>query len=206
MVCIPDIDGGWGSWSSYSACPVTCGNGDRVRTRQCNNPAQSGKGADCPGPSSDVLVCSLSPCAIDGKWATWSSWSSCTKSCSGGKEVRSRTCTNPATNYGGKDCSGDTSEERACNTHACSVCSTGEYLCNDGSCKMGTRCNGVNDCDDASDEDSCSNSVLRMSQGYVNNDLTRPGNTDEEDSGATSFGVSVLLIVGLLSAIFALRV
>jgi hypothetical protein len=56
---------------------------------------------------------------LDGKWATWGSWSSCTKSCSGGKEVRSRTCTNPATNYGGKDCVGDPSEERACNTHGC---------------------------------------------------------------------------------------
>lgn len=55
----------------------------------------------------------------DGNWAAWASWSSCTKSCSGGKEVRSRTCTDPATNYGGKDCTGETSQERTCNTHAC---------------------------------------------------------------------------------------
>lgn len=64
---IADIDGNWGSWTSYSACPVTCGNGDRVRTRQCNNPAQSGKGLDCVGPASEVLVCSLYPCAVGKK-------------------------------------------------------------------------------------------------------------------------------------------
>ena len=64
FVTTADIDGQWGSWTSYSACPVTCGNGDRVRTRQCNNPAQSGKGLDCQGASSQILVCSLSPCAV----------------------------------------------------------------------------------------------------------------------------------------------
>lgn len=64
---IADIDGNWGSWTSYSACPVTCGNGDRVRTRQCNNPAQSGKGLNCVGPASEVLVCSLYPCAVGKK-------------------------------------------------------------------------------------------------------------------------------------------
>ncbi|XP_056022086.1 uncharacterized protein LOC125650831 [Ostrea edulis] len=206
MVCIPDIDGQWGQWSSYSACPVTCGNGDRVRTRNCDSPAQSGKGADCPGPSSQVLVCSLSPCAVDGKWAAWGSWSSCTKSCSGGKEVRSRTCTNPATNYGGKDCVGEPSEERSCNTHGCSVCSQGEYLCDDGTCRMGSRCNGINDCDDGSDEGSCSASVLRMSQGYVNNDLTRPGNSEEEESAAVYNRGSLVLIAALLSAVLALHV
>lgn len=60
-------------------------------------------------------------------------------------------------------------------------------MCNDGMCRMGSRCNGINDCDDGSDEDSCSPSVLSMSQGYVNNDLTRPGGS-EEDSGAASYG------------------
>jgi hypothetical protein len=60
-------------------------------------------------------------------------------------------------------------------------------VCNDGKCKMGERCNGINDCDDGSDEDSCSQSVLKMSLGFVNNDLTRPGNTEEEESGAVSY-------------------
>ena len=66
-------------------------------------------------------------------------------------------------------------------------CSTGEYLCDDGKCRMGSRCNGINDCDDASDENSCSNAVLKMSQGYVNNALTRP-DTTEEEAGAMSYG------------------
>lgn len=151
-------------------------------------------------------MCSLYPCAVDGNWAAWASWSSCTKSCSGGKEVRSRTCTNPATNYGGKDCTGETSQERTCNTHACTVCSTGEYLCDDGTCRMGSRCNGINDCDDGSDESSCSSNVLKMSQGYVNNALTRPDTSAEGEGGAMSYGGSLLLVAALVTAVLAFRV
>ena len=66
-------------------------------------------------------------------------------------------------------------------------CSTGEYLCDDGKCRMGSRCNGINDCDDGSDESSCSNAVLQLSPGFVNNALTRP-DTTEEGAGAMSYG------------------
>lgn len=68
------------------------------------------------------------------------------------------------------------------------VCSTGEYLCDDGTCRMGSRCNGINDCDDGSDESSCSSNVLKMSQGYVNNALTRPDTSAEGEGGAMSYG------------------
>ena len=56
---------------------------------------------------------------IDGGWSAWSSWGTCTVTCGGGTQIRTRTCTNPAPSNGGADCVGSTSETRACNTQVC---------------------------------------------------------------------------------------
>ena len=56
---------------------------------------------------------------IDGVYSAWSGYSSCTVSCGGGTYTRTRTCTNPAPQYGGADCVGATSETTACNTQSC---------------------------------------------------------------------------------------
>lgn len=47
---------------------------------------------------------------IDGAWACWSIWSSC----SGGRRSRSRTCTNPVPRNGGQHCSGESTETGEC--------------------------------------------------------------------------------------------
>jgi len=44
--CCP-VDGGWGEWTSLTACSATCGGGDQTRTRECNNPPLSCGGNDC---------------------------------------------------------------------------------------------------------------------------------------------------------------
>lgn len=49
---------------------------------------------------------------VDGGW---SKWSKCSASCGGGSQTR--TCTNPAPAYGGKECKGES--ERECNTDPC---------------------------------------------------------------------------------------
>ena len=43
---------------------------------------------------------------VNGNWSPWSTWSSCSATCGGGKRTRTRTCTNPAPANGGKDCEG----------------------------------------------------------------------------------------------------
>ena len=56
------VDGGWGTWSPYGDCSVTCENGTRTRTRQCDNPPAKRGGSTCPAESAQYKNCSLSMC------------------------------------------------------------------------------------------------------------------------------------------------
>ncbi|ELU02418.1 hypothetical protein CAPTEDRAFT_208842, partial [Capitella teleta] len=44
-VCIPDVDGQWGEWTTWSRCSASCGQGTKSRTRQCVR--QMGNGRAC---------------------------------------------------------------------------------------------------------------------------------------------------------------
>ncbi|XP_034548225.1 A disintegrin and metalloproteinase with thrombospondin motifs 3 isoform X2 [Notolabrus celidotus] len=55
-------DGAWGSWSKYGSCSRSCGTGVRFRTRQCNNPAPSNGGQDCPGVNYEYQLCNIDDC------------------------------------------------------------------------------------------------------------------------------------------------
>ncbi|KAJ7335035.1 hypothetical protein JRQ81_012976 [Phrynocephalus forsythii] len=48
------VDGRWSCWSSWSACQ----QGERSRTRECNNPAPGNGGKPCPGANSEPGYCS----------------------------------------------------------------------------------------------------------------------------------------------------
>ena len=56
---------------------------------------------------------------VNGNWSQWSSWTNCSKSCSNGIRMRSRTCINPPPSHGGSNCSGSRNETEACNEHDC---------------------------------------------------------------------------------------
>ncbi|XP_068461252.1 A disintegrin and metalloproteinase with thrombospondin motifs 3 isoform X2 [Clinocottus analis] len=55
-------DGAWGFWSKYGSCSRSCGAGVRFRTRQCNNPAPSNGGQDCPGVNYEYQLCNTDDC------------------------------------------------------------------------------------------------------------------------------------------------
>uniref|UniRef100_A0A8C3AJE6 ADAM metallopeptidase with thrombospondin type 1 motif, 3 n=1 Tax=Cyclopterus lumpus TaxID=8103 RepID=A0A8C3AJE6_CYCLU len=55
-------DGAWGSWSKHGSCSRSCGTGVRFRTRQCNNPAPSNGGQDCPGVNYEYQLCNTDDC------------------------------------------------------------------------------------------------------------------------------------------------
>ena len=56
---------------------------------------------------------------VDGGFTVWSEYSKCSATCGGGTQVRGRSCTEPAPAHGGKECEGETVEERECGKDPC---------------------------------------------------------------------------------------
>ncbi|CAG5122853.1 unnamed protein product, partial [Candidula unifasciata] len=111
------VDGFWKEWQSWAACSLTCGGGTRERTRQCNLGQYGGK--NCTGNYSETEPCNQQNCPVDGVWASWSSWGTCSLTCGSGIQSRSRVCQGPY--YGGANCTGLQENKQACNTQPCPV-------------------------------------------------------------------------------------
>ncbi|XP_053390870.1 coadhesin-like, partial [Mercenaria mercenaria] len=103
------VHGGWTTWSGWGSCSSTCDIGIQRRDRSCSNPYPSRFGEHCFGESRDDRVCLQSPCA-NGGWTNWDSWSTCSLTCGGGIQSRSRTCTNPRPSVLGQNCIGNPHE------------------------------------------------------------------------------------------------
>ncbi|CAH1773733.1 unnamed protein product [Owenia fusiformis] len=117
------VNGGVGQWSDWGECSTTCGDGEKTRTRACDSPAPANGGANCsPDDLIEILICNVVECPVNGGYAEWSVWSSCSTTCGGGEIARERTCTDPAPAYGGDDCVGDNLETDVCNTFPCPGC------------------------------------------------------------------------------------
>lgn len=56
------VDGAWGAWGLWGTCSVTCGGGQRSRTRICDNPTPANGGKNCPGSSGDYGDCNTDAC------------------------------------------------------------------------------------------------------------------------------------------------
>ncbi|KAM8844390.1 properdin-like isoform 3-T3 [Spinachia spinachia] len=118
------VDGGWGSWSPFSSCPVTCGVGLQESLRRCDSPAPKHGGWPCPGEGRRTSICLTNThCPVDGVWSDWSQWEKCKSpfpgrdiQCSktaGGSQIRERRCLHQAHN--GSICSGDSlTQARVC--------------------------------------------------------------------------------------------
>ena len=56
---------------------------------------------------------------VNGKYGVWSSYNSCSKSCGGGSQKRTRKCDSPAPAFGGANCDGPKEQSQSCNTQNC---------------------------------------------------------------------------------------
>ena len=58
---------------------------------------------------------------VNGAYSPWSDWTPCTVTCGGGESMRTRQCTNPSPEFGGKDCSslGKSTEIMKCKNDPC---------------------------------------------------------------------------------------
>jgi complement component 6 len=89
------------AWSAFTACTKTCGGGTKSRSRSITTDPLHG-GYVCPF-LSETNTCNTDPCPVDCVVSAWVAFGSCTVSCGGGAQTRSRTMTTPAS-FGGQHC------------------------------------------------------------------------------------------------------
>lgn len=65
--------------------------------------------------------------AVNGKWGSWGSYGSCSRTCGGGSQKRTRRCNNPSPRNGGRNCSGSSSGSRTCNSGSCPSTCVNKY-------------------------------------------------------------------------------
>jgi len=120
------VDGGWGNWTVWGSCSKTCGDGTQTRSKSCDSPAPAYGGNNCSGQGTESRRCNVKACPVNGEWGSWGNWSSCSKSCDGGLKTRTKKCDSPAPANGGKNCTGQGTENMVCNPEGCPcVCGAG---------------------------------------------------------------------------------
>jgi len=106
-----------GDWSHWTACPASCGTGNRTRHRKVQREAKNG-GADCPSDLLQTDCCATKDCPVDCEWSDWRDWSECPNSCGGGIQTRVRHEAQFPW-HGGLPCDGGIKQDSVCNEQSC---------------------------------------------------------------------------------------
>jgi hypothetical protein len=117
---LPPVNCIVGEWNPWSTCSANCGGGTQTRARNVTTPAQNG-GNICPT-LSETQPCNTQECQVQSPPVNcvvgeWGPWSTCSTSCGGGTQTRTRNVNTPAQNGG--DVCPTLSETQTCNTQEC---------------------------------------------------------------------------------------
>ncbi|CAK8671655.1 unnamed protein product [Clavelina lepadiformis] len=118
LECCP-VNCAWGPWSDFGKCSASCGGGHQSRLRNITTEA-SCSGDSCSGSSKEIRHCNAECCPVDCVWGKWSDFGSCSASCDGGTQTRSRSF-KPEATCGGSKCKGPSSESQDCNSQCCPI-------------------------------------------------------------------------------------
>ncbi|KAM4705238.1 SCO-spondin-like [Rhinophrynus dorsalis] len=146
----------YGSWSEWGPCTVSCGGGQRQRSRPCTE--QDPSAAPCGGETQEVEECNRRPCPADCEVSEWSEWSECSASCGGGISERNRTVLVPA-DPGGAPCPSPMLLHRTCNSHNCTPECPGDQVYSDCANSCPRTCTDLQpdtECVNGSCEPGCS--------------------------------------------------
>lgn len=64
------VNGGWGTWTTWTPCSETCGSGIQERHRECSSPRPEHGGLYCQGSDSERQPCHLADCEGGIKYCT----------------------------------------------------------------------------------------------------------------------------------------
>ena len=106
------------AWSPWTPCSATCGGGAHTRSRTVVKRAQHG-GSVCPL-LAESGACNVAPCPVNCVVSSWSEWSSCSRTCGYGTQVRERNVAREA-RHGGTSCPSRLRDQRACATTPCPI-------------------------------------------------------------------------------------
>ena len=111
-----------GDWGSWTACTKQCGTGTQKHSRTITYVSEY-DGSTCKTETETVSQnCNTRTCCSETttEYGQWSSWTTCSKNCGGGKQSRSRTVKTISSFDNSIVCKTKTEkEEQNCNTQAC---------------------------------------------------------------------------------------
>ncbi|XP_052084656.1 neurotrypsin-like [Mytilus californianus] len=211
------VSGNWGQWTAWGMCSFSCGNGNQSRRRRCNSPIPSAGGSDCNGTNIQTQTCNVLSCPVDGDWSGWSAWNSCSATCNGGIQDRTRKCKAPQPSNGGLYCNGTPIKSRPCNNVYCEIhghwgswqewesCNT---TCGNGfkqrsrNCDSpppmfnGSECIGLN-----FDIEICNKDICPGIQGKINDESSKPFSVEllVGVAGGCIVVTAIIIFIGLFA-------
>jgi hypothetical protein len=105
-------------WGKWEACSKSCGSGIKTRSRTVEIAAAHG--GRCPQLKDKPRRCNAFACPMDCDVTDFGMWSTCTKTCGGGKQTRGRSIKAHTNRFGGKSCPPLT-QTRTCAKQSCPI-------------------------------------------------------------------------------------